>query len=153
MSEFSPESLPSPYYRVAVKALIFNAEKQLLVVQNGDGNWELPGGGWEYGESFRDCLDREIDEELGVRVATISDIATTYRGMNQNGYMALRLVVVASLEDLDFTYGDGMLATRFVGASELAELQMVTDDAPIKEISAEIWRLSSVPDKTQPDFS
>jgi len=60
-----------------VKALIFNEANQILVVQNGDGNWEIPGGGWEHGESFRDCLEREIDEELAARVATNSGIVLT----------------------------------------------------------------------------
>jgi len=139
---FNPEILQSPHYRVAVKALIFNVEDKLLVVQNGDGDWELPGGGWEHGESFRDCLNREIDEELGVGVATTSGICMTYQGMNQRGYMALRLVAVVTLESSDFNYGDGMLAARFVDAAELADLQMVTDDAPIKQLSADIWQLS-----------
>ena len=144
--------MPSSYYRVAVKALIFNADGQVLVVQNGDGAWEIPGGGWEHGESFRGCLDREIDEELGVRVATTSDIIMTYQGRNDAGYMALRLVVVATLASADFNCGDGMVAARFVDAAEFAALPMVADDTPIKQLSADIWRLSLAQIKAQAIF-
>jgi 8-oxo-dGTP diphosphatase len=142
VSELSRENLPSPYYRVAIKVLIFNAAKRLLVVQNADGDWEIPGGGWEHDESLRACLDREVKEELGVKVATATDIAMTYRGLNKSGYVALRLVVTATLEGSDFTYGDSMQAGQFVDATELAALPMVDDDTPIKQLSDEIWRLS-----------
>lgn len=139
---FNSESLPSPYYRVAIKALVFNESNQILVVQNDDGNWEIPGGGWEHSESFRDCLEREIDEELGAHVATASGVAMTYQGINPNGYVALRLVTVVTLENSDFRHGEGMLATQFVGPAELDALLMVADDTPIKALTAEIWRLS-----------
>ena len=139
---FNSESLPSPYYRVAIKAIVFNEANKILVVQNEDGDWEIPGGGWEHSESFRDCLEREIDEELGAHVETASGIAITYQGINPRGYVALRLVTVVTLEGSDFSYGDGMLAAQFVGPAELDALPMVADDTPIKALSAEIWRLS-----------
>ncbi len=33
------------------------------------GNWEFPGGKREKGESFRDCVKREIQEEIGIEVS------------------------------------------------------------------------------------
>ena len=32
------------------------------------GFWEFPGGKQEKGEGLKDCLEREIEEELGVKV-------------------------------------------------------------------------------------
>jgi len=37
----------------------------MLMVFAKGGDIELPGGGWEHGETFEKCLQREACEELG----------------------------------------------------------------------------------------
>lgn len=59
------------FYRVSIKALIYQDNK-LLLVKEPNGKWELPGGGLEIGESFLSCLTREIKEEIGVNVIKMS---------------------------------------------------------------------------------
>jgi mutator protein MutT len=54
-------------------ALIFHGGK-LLITQRHAGShlgglWEFPGGKREPGETFEECLVREIREELGVAIA------------------------------------------------------------------------------------
>lgn len=49
----------------------------LLVCRADDGNWELPGGRIEIGESAADAAVREVAEESGVRI-TIAALAGTY---------------------------------------------------------------------------
>lgn len=61
---------PNSYYRVSIKAVITKGNKVLLL-QESDGRWELPGGGLEYNETPQQCLKREIKEELGVAVSSI----------------------------------------------------------------------------------
>jgi 8-oxo-dGTP diphosphatase len=62
---------PPCFYRVSVKALITHDDKVLLI-QESDGRWKLPGGGLEVGESFLSCATRELHEELGVNVTHMS---------------------------------------------------------------------------------
>ena len=53
--------------------LIFRSGKLLITQRQADahlgGLWEFPGGKRERGESFEQCLARELREELGVEIS------------------------------------------------------------------------------------
>jgi len=57
----------------ASAALIFRDGKLLITQRHAGahlgGRWEFPGGKREDGETFEQCLVREIREELGVEIA------------------------------------------------------------------------------------
>jgi mutator protein MutT len=60
--------------RVEVSAALIFHEGKLLITQRHakahlGGLWEFPGGKREPGESFEQCLSREIREELGVEIS------------------------------------------------------------------------------------
>jgi len=56
--------------RPSVSAVIFDRRGRLLLQQRSDGGqWGLPGGSVEVGESVRDAVRREVREETGVTVA------------------------------------------------------------------------------------
>jgi mutator protein MutT len=54
-------------------ALVFREGKLLITQRYSDahlgGLWEFPGGKREANETFEDCLQRELREELGISVA------------------------------------------------------------------------------------
>jgi mutator protein MutT len=58
-------------------ALIFRGDKLLIAQRRAEahlgGYWEFPGGKREAGETFPQCLVREIKEELGVEI-TVGDL-------------------------------------------------------------------------------
>jgi mutator protein MutT len=53
-------------FPVSVKGVLATSDGKVVLVFNDRGEWELPGGRIEVGESPADCLVREIEEELGV---------------------------------------------------------------------------------------
>jgi 8-oxo-dGTP pyrophosphatase MutT (NUDIX family) len=56
--------------RASVSAVIFDRQRRLLLQQRSDGGqWGLPGGSVEVGESVATATLREVHEETGLRVA------------------------------------------------------------------------------------
>jgi len=59
---------------IGSNALIYNANKEILLIKRSEGDdafpgeWELPGGGTNYGETPQESLKREIQEECGLDV-------------------------------------------------------------------------------------
>jgi len=55
--------------RLGVSAILFNDEGKFLLTQRTDnGQWCLPGGAVESGESVAEACEREVFEETGLRV-------------------------------------------------------------------------------------
>jgi 8-oxo-dGTP pyrophosphatase MutT (NUDIX family) len=56
--------------RPSVSAVIFDRRRRLLLQQRSDGGqWGLPGGSVEIGESVVDAVRREVREETGLSVS------------------------------------------------------------------------------------
>ena len=58
---------------ITIKGVCLDEDGRVLLGRNHRGEWELPGGRPLVGESFADCVVREIAEETGLRV-TVSDL-------------------------------------------------------------------------------
>lgn len=57
----------APRYPVSVKAII-KTDMGYALLKNERGEWELPGGKLEYGESPIETVNREIVEELSFNI-------------------------------------------------------------------------------------
>ena len=59
--------------------IIYNPQRQILIAKRAKhkyqgGLWEFPGGKVEAGETVRQALDRELQEEIGIEVITASPL-------------------------------------------------------------------------------
>lgn len=132
--------LKQPFYRVAIKALIFDDKDRLLVAMNEDDKAEIPGGGWEDGESVQECLAREIDEEVQGALAQVGGIVLIARATSKHGWPVMRIVVAATLRDTKaLKPGEEMKAVRFVTKDEFVRLDFDPADAPIQAYADTIW--------------
>src|SRR5574338_170362 len=67
-------------FNIRVYGILINENKQILVSDEyirGNFFTKFPGGGMEFGEGTRDCLRRELKEELGIESEIGDHIYTT----------------------------------------------------------------------------
>ena len=67
-------------FNIRVYGILINDKKQVLVADEyvrGGLYTKFPGGGLEFGEGTRDCLKRELKEELGIEAAIGDHVYTT----------------------------------------------------------------------------
>lgn len=78
-TDYSNSSLaPKPNSLKPAAAVAIINDGKILMLRRGDsGNWTMPGGTMEFGESLLDCAKREVKEETGLFVE-ISDLIGTY---------------------------------------------------------------------------
>jgi 8-oxo-dGTP diphosphatase len=70
-----PDASPPQRPQLAVSAVIFRDGKVLLLKRAkspGHGFWSLPGGRVEFGESLHTALNREVDEEAGLKIDIVA---------------------------------------------------------------------------------
>jgi len=143
MPGLKPQDLPSTFYRFALKALIFDDDGRLLVAENEDHLYELPGGGWEYDDiSFEAGMQRELREEIGIEADTIGPIAFLFRGQSTYGWKVARAAIHVKLTGTDLTPGDDIIATRYVTREEFLQLSFDPADAEILQYADQIWPAS-----------
>lgn len=106
-----------------VGAVVHDAAGRLLLVRRanepGRGQWSLPGGRVEPGESDASAVARELREETGLEVRVGSLIGSVQRGP----YLIFDYVGEAVGGQL--SAGDDATAATWVTMAELEELELV----------------------------
>jgi 8-oxo-dGTP pyrophosphatase MutT (NUDIX family) len=115
-------------YRVTAKAIIEDEAGKILLIQEENGLWEVPGGGIEYGEDPKEALKREVYEEIGVKVSQLSDnpdYVWTQDRCKEKGYYALYLGYKTSVESFDIKCKSGECVDwAFYNKDELRKIKI-----------------------------
>lgn len=130
------------YYRVSVKALVFDEHQRLLVFKDKHGEWEIPGGGMDHAEDYRACLRRELAEEMNAEVKNIGPLALFYRAETRHGHPKINLAFPVELaSNSDLTPGaDDLVEACFVSKEEFLQLPFQKSEAAAKQHAEQIWQ-------------
>jgi ADP-ribose pyrophosphatase YjhB (NUDIX family) len=122
-----------------VLGLIEDSGGALLMERRSDcGRWGLPGGAVEVHEALEDALRREVLEETGLVVSSLSllcvsvDPSRIVRYPDGNVVRLLTFAYTAAVEDLGaLRRSEESLEVRFVERGELAGLDVIETARPI----------------------
>lgn len=85
---------------VAVVAVATTADGRTLLIRRRDtGAWALPGGTLEWGETLKQCIQREVLEEAGATVTSLGQLLGTYSAPERDfRFHGVTVVVAARVE-------------------------------------------------------
>ncbi len=114
-------------YRVAIRVLVVQNNKVLLVREKEDNWWAFPGGGVDHGETVESTLLREVEEELGVPPdAVSSDFKIAYYNIGQvvNGIPRMNLYFKTSVPEKFLAKTSHVTKWKWFNKDEFLELSL-----------------------------
>jgi ADP-ribose pyrophosphatase YjhB (NUDIX family) len=122
-----PDSERALGVRPSVSAVIFDGRGRLLLQQRSDGGqWGLPGGSVEIGESVHDAVIREVREETGLQVTVLRLIGVysepalqVVRYPDGNVWHYVNVCFECAVRSGELTTCDETLALRYVPTARL----------------------------------
>jgi len=127
-----------PLMRVCVCALVTNAKGQILLVYSiRREGWEVPGGKLEPGETWREGVAREVEEETGLKPRFSNENPRVLDGVPVKGAAYESIVIVAEGKAEGEPRIEGGETTG-VGWFDAEELPPLSDIASRKVIDE--WR-------------
>lgn len=124
------------YYRISVKGIVIDDDGRVLLSREDNGMWELLGGGLEHEEDPIDGLRREIREETGLEVTSVSPTPKyfiTVKRRNKDSYMA-NVIYEIKLKDLAFTASDECQELRFFSPEEMSQVELFPNVEKLRQL-------------------
>jgi 8-oxo-dGTP diphosphatase len=122
VKEVARHLLRRPVVGIAAAARVPDG-RWVLIRRTDTGQWAMPGGTLEWGESLRGAIERELHEEAGVRVLELGSVAGIYSDPGRDARFHAVTIVVRASVTLPQEPPDN--------PSEIAEVALfATDDLP-----------------------
>jgi 8-oxo-dGTP diphosphatase len=119
---------------IGIAAAARTADGRWLLIRRTDtGQWALPGGTLEWGETLRAAVQRELLEEAGATVLELGEVSGVYSDPGRDArFHAVTIVVHATVAEP---------SGGPVNPVEIAEVALFTEDALPAELSHGMTRM------------
>ena len=118
---------PRPRPEVCVGAIAVEADRLLLIRRGrgpAAGEWSVPGGRVEAGETLAEALVREVAEETGLE-AVCGPLVGWVERLGEDHHHVILDFVATVLDPVDPVAGDDAAEAAWVPLDEVAGLQLV----------------------------
>lgn len=121
--------------REVTAAVIFR-EGKILLARRGPqsklaGFWEFPGGKVEPGESYQECLERELKEELGIQAIAGEIIGQSKYQYDHGSFIIIAILAEMIGDEIELKVHDML---DWVNPSELAGYELAPADIPLADL-------------------
>ncbi|MDQ5885852.1 MAG: 8-oxo-dGTP diphosphatase [Patescibacteria group bacterium] len=124
------------FYRVSVKGLAVNAVGHVLLALEDNGLWDLPGGGLEHNEDPIAGLKREIHEETGLEVVSVSNTPKCFLTSTRHGHddYTANVIYEIELKNLEFIPSDECRELRYCSIEDMRQMPLYPNVTKLLEI-------------------
>ena len=114
---------------LCVGAVLVDAGRLLMVRRRhapGAGEWSIPGGRVEVGETLPEAVLRELREETGIE-GMCGDLMGWVERMDDEHHFVILDFAVTTLDPVEPVAGDDAAEAEWVDLDEVGERQLVAD--------------------------
>jgi 8-oxo-dGTP diphosphatase len=118
-------NLPSTFYRVSAKTIIYNETRKFLVLKDNRGYYSLPWWWVEYGEIFEEALEREVKEETWFTIDIIKKTPfCIFSWISLSKIPHVFVVYTSSLKSWEFTPSDEAIDIMWIDKEMLDKIPL-----------------------------
>lgn len=124
------------YYRISVKGIVVDKAGRFLLAKEDNGKWEFLGGGLDHGEDPIVALRREVKEETGLEITSVSDSPKYFITTQRDGRdtFIANVIYQITLKDLNFTPSDECQELRYFTVEEASKLDLFSNVRKFLEV-------------------
>lgn len=127
------------WYRISVKALIYNEKWEFLLCKEDNWTWDFPGGWLDHWESINTCLERELKEEMWLTIVSINNepkyFITANKPKSKTRPWIANIFYEVEVKDLNFIPSEECVEIGFFNIESAWKLNIL---ANVKELLEKI---------------
>lgn len=119
------------WYRISVKALIYNEKWEFLLTKENNWTWDIPGWWLDHWENFDVCIKRELQEEMWLEVIWIDKnpkyFITAHKPESKTRPWLANVFYEVKVKDLNFRPSDECIEIWFFNIDNVNNINTIVN--------------------------